>query len=764
MDIILHNSSMISPQNQEIFKNRAFIDEFYKSTQIRNRVMHSRPLEYSDLQDLRDLCGKIFRLDKKHISFANLWEVSTSIQRDPGISLRYSLPECDIDESSIQNNLPLPDFDDTGYIGRAKLVDQIVNLCKGAYPVISILGDGGIGKTALALKVAYKLVDDPSHPFDAVIWTSSKTTKLNLYELQEIDGAIRTSLDLFNSISDSLSYKTDNPFHNIIEYLSLFKILLIIDNLETIIDTNISDFLEKLPVGSKVLITSRIGLGRFEYPIFVEPLNMADSIKLLRNYSKNRGINMLYKANQELLSDYCTKMNSNPGYIKWFVAAVGTGKSPESILANPKVFLDFCMSNVYEYLSEFSRIVINSCLSANKELNLAEIAYISELNPDILLTSIQQLVATNMVVMNNYDGETRYGITEFARKYLVKAHPVAAHLLRKYRSRINQINSNNDLDSGIKNRYLFDTIILRNEHDNVIAGKLKQALTATRKKNIEKANSIIEEAILLSPEYFEVHRIDAFIKSLQASSSEAEIAYKAAINLAPNQPHLYYHLGCFTQKYLGDSKTALKYFKKAVELDQNAFDPKYEVARMLLFTGSFNEIFPIIDTLKKALLNSKQEILLMYLNMQIEYRMADQNNQKNEFESCLSHMEQFFSLFTKISQLDRTVGMKKLIRKSSGIVHSLAINSTTFEQKDRANKIMRDWVVLSGLDRFYQHAQVNRLFDENSGFMILDTNEELYFRKEWFIEDVSGRINVGDDFLVIKNKDSQDRVSARYIK
>jgi LuxR family glucitol operon transcriptional activator len=320
MEIILRNICYLPLQHQEIFLNKPLVEDFKKSTQIRNRVMHSRPLEYSDLQDLNDLCEKIFKLDKKHRSFTELWAISSAIKNDPGVTLKYSIPECDIDENAIQNNLPLPDFDDTGYIGRSDLVDRIVSLCKGSFPVISILGDGGIGKTALALKVAYRLVDDSTHPFDAVIWSSSKTTQLNLFELHEIDGAIRTSLDLFNTISNTLVYETDNPINNIIEYLSLFKILLIIDNLETIIDSNITDFLQCLPKESKVLITSRIGLGRFEYPVFIEPMTMPDSVKLLRNYAKLRGIKILYQANAELLSTYCSKMNSNPGYIKWFVA------------------------------------------------------------------------------------------------------------------------------------------------------------------------------------------------------------------------------------------------------------------------------------------------------------------------------------------------------------------------------------------------------------------------------------------------------------
>lgn len=46
----------------------------------------------------------------------------------------------------------------------------------GGFPVISIVGEGGVGKSALALKVAYELIDKDS-PFDAVVGSHRKQHK-----------------------------------------------------------------------------------------------------------------------------------------------------------------------------------------------------------------------------------------------------------------------------------------------------------------------------------------------------------------------------------------------------------------------------------------------------------------------------------------------------------------------------------------------------------------------------------------------------------
>lgn len=57
--------------------------------------------------------------------------------------------------------------------------------------MLGILGDGGISKTALAVKIAYDLVDmgDKCH-FELIIWTSAKTTMLTSKGIEDIYAAI----------------------------------------------------------------------------------------------------------------------------------------------------------------------------------------------------------------------------------------------------------------------------------------------------------------------------------------------------------------------------------------------------------------------------------------------------------------------------------------------------------------------------------------------------------------------------------------------
>ncbi|MEB1407822.1 hypothetical protein VDQ27_21850, partial [Xanthomonas campestris pv. campestris] len=128
--------------------------------------------------------------------------------------------------------------------------------------------------------------DDPKSKFDAIIWVTSKTTQITVNEIRDIRGAITDSIGVISEISSQLGTSTTTqPLEEIAEYLSTFKIALFIDNLETIMDDTIRTFVGALPEGSKIIITSRIGLGAYEYPIKLSGMAEKYASELLRNLS-----------------------------------------------------------------------------------------------------------------------------------------------------------------------------------------------------------------------------------------------------------------------------------------------------------------------------------------------------------------------------------------------------------------------------------------------------------------------------------------------
>lgn len=200
--------------------------EFRKLTPVRNRVAHSRPLEMDDLPLTVDFSANIVTCPG--YEWPDTVRVRGELERNPGFVLGLT-PNLLVDDSpSTPHNLPPADFDETGFLGRRDLRGDLVKALKGPWPVVSILGDGGLGKTALALQVAYDLLDDDDCPFDAVVWTSAKNATLTTSEIVRIEGAIQDSLGLFAGAAAELAgdVGTEDVIAEVLEYLSTFRILL----------------------------------------------------------------------------------------------------------------------------------------------------------------------------------------------------------------------------------------------------------------------------------------------------------------------------------------------------------------------------------------------------------------------------------------------------------------------------------------------------------------------------------------------------------
>ena len=400
------------------------VSRFERIAAVRNRVAHGRPLLFDDFARTLDSADDF--IGNGALPWEGLRATLSRLKSEPSFVLGLNIPDY---RGSSKHNLPVPDFDETGFIGRREEVEEVRKLCLGPYPVVTIVGEGGLGKTALALKVAYDLLDSPACPFESVVWSSSKTNQLTGHEITKIQNAISDSLGLLTNVADKLAGSTaGEPIEEVLEYLKQFRILLVLDNLETVIDARLRSFLQRLPTGSKILLTSRIGLGAFEVPFKLTPLAGNEAVHLLRALAKTRNIEYLQKLSNARLATYCEKMHRSPGYIRWFVSTVQTGKRPEEVLAKPDVFLAFCLSNVYKYLSDLSKKVLRCMLCVPVPSSLAELSFLTKLDFLDLQTALQQLLTTNMIIMSSLPTgssfESKYALSDLPREYLLKHHPV----------------------------------------------------------------------------------------------------------------------------------------------------------------------------------------------------------------------------------------------------------------------------------------------------------------------------------------------------
>lgn len=645
-----------------------------------------------------ELCSTLTE-EENYSIWSELVELKNKIDQDENyVFSKYKIPE-DI-SYKYNHNLPLPDYDETGLIGREKEETILKQLCyRQNVSVISVIGEGGIGKTALALKVAYDLLDDPNSQFDSVIWVSSKTTKISLSEIQEIKGACSSSLGILNKISKELggldSLSLSESINEVKEYLENFKIALFIDNLETILDDNIRELVQSVGVGSKVIFTSRIGLGAYEHPVKLSGIDENNAARFLRTLARIRGVKTLDSLPEVTLKSYVKRMNYNPSYIKWFVSCVQSGKRAEEILQNSKLFLEFCMSNVYEFLSQDTKELTKIMQCAQGPRELPELQFFSEYDSLKLQTCINQLLSTNMLEQRSKpimgSSKSTYELSELARKFLSLKYPPSKALREKIRKNINRLQSNSDdYTQKSMNFYRSHNIKIRDKKDIVVAQQLGTVVSLIRQSRLERAQDILDELKALSPDYFEIHRVYAFFYKQQENIQEAISCYELALELAPSSSIVYFWFGRFLLDE-DDSERALDMLKRAHQLDKNSVDIVLTLIRANLYQKNFDDACQLLESIDNKILDEYARKQYFLQQIQYFYRLSDKYWSEKNFKDCLEQLDHMRRVFSAIPTTDRHHSLISYMGKSKFFLRKI-IKLTENQDVIRQSKEILNWL------------------------------------------------------------------------
>lgn len=258
--------------------------------------------------------------------------------------LEQSLSQIDVPkDESLPDNLPLVP---STFVGRSEDIAQCLALLTTEDPGwgVAIDGESGVGKTALAIKLAHEA--RRRNWFDAYLFFSARTTwhaetgtYLRGLGRSPLDTFIREFALLLGKEPIARMTNTRDRRREFLDQLQHRRVLLVLDNLETLTPAEhdlIAVFLHNLPLPSKAIITSKHRIGIRGKSIRLGPLSEQDMLTLMTNlgYRYPRVSAEVSSADMGLRLALCRVSGGNPLVLhSAFGLIAGRGFSLKHIVA-----------------------------------------------------------------------------------------------------------------------------------------------------------------------------------------------------------------------------------------------------------------------------------------------------------------------------------------------------------------------------------------------------------------------------------------------
>ncbi len=293
---------------------------------------------------------------------------------------------------------------------------------------VSIAGFGGVGKTELAIRLTDELYRRGK--FKMIYSGSAKQTLLGPAGAQQTDPVF---IDLPTFLDDLSGWLGFNPPKMTVKELEsaclgelakLKKVLLYVDNLETVTDRELLSFLDnKLPENCWVIATARVHkIRNFVYPKELREMEADDAAHLLRHELKRQGLDTMAATPIAELHVKSKELFCHPLAIRWFAWAckkdpktwtAGIGKVDERELET------FCVAHTLGHLDLETLRVLGAILAIEgvSDANEECVVMTSGLPQSTVEQSIWELECSGMIhSVTDEDGITSFSVAPMAER------------------------------------------------------------------------------------------------------------------------------------------------------------------------------------------------------------------------------------------------------------------------------------------------------------------------------------------------------------
>lgn len=313
-------------------------------------------------------------------------------------------------------------------IGREQQKQKAMDMLERARQPVTIVGEGGYGKTALA----WAICDSFRHreAFGAVIWVNAKREQLGLDKIEQLTGNFYPSqLALIKRVLLGLGVSRGVELEAAQDDLEAFcartRTLVVIDNYEHLTEAA-REGVGWLGNHAWLLLTSRHDVSLQAVPL--EPLEENECAKMLQNEYRQRMDQML-ELDHEQEKAVREKTAGNPLAVWWIAHAMAQGRSLRRCLDllgdNSHHLLAYCYKDLVETLEPSAVQAARLLLASKGGLHVSELVELG-LSQDTAESAIFELDRLNVVLKDPEDGS--FAFTPLCERYLTHAWKDDAHL------------------------------------------------------------------------------------------------------------------------------------------------------------------------------------------------------------------------------------------------------------------------------------------------------------------------------------------------
>jgi len=380
------------------------------------------------------------------------------------------------------------------------------------------------------LKVIQDLTQNPHfNKFDAIIWLSAKENKLTHLGIEDIEPTIKSYEELLDTIISVLEFDIGESIAKKEEIVdAIFEIskgiLIIVDNLETIADERIINFIIDSPSTAKFLITSRKGLGQVERRHELKQLKEREAVYLFRQTARDKQLTSLMTLDDKLVKKYVNKVSCFPLAIKWVMGLVARGKD---------------INKVIDSINDATGDISKFCFSAI-------LKYVVDIDEDEFEDGIEELIIVSLIIPEQYKNEqdeiaVKYSIIPLTKGYIRQQLNMNVLLKEKIESKIAATQSTLADTEKAKRayRYSLNNLGAITEEEKVAAILVQTALQKYEAGFYEDAVDNYKSAMRIAPRFSTIFRNWAVMESREGHWDQADALMEKAKELNPKDPQIW---------------------------------------------------------------------------------------------------------------------------------------------------------------------------------------------------------------------------------